>query len=175
MCFVLAGEGGRGWSWPGSMKTDLLYGVTPDSTVFIRLKSTQWSNDIPAFIEAYLLYTATSDEAEKLNSHHLGLAVFTQGVCPCPHFGNWSSDSQESHNIKCVALLFYFCFVFSPGFEVARRSVMMLMYSFVVRISMLTLNVWLETFCRFWCNHLTWVSQAFQKRGSLRTCLLRVG
>lgn len=38
------------------MKTDLLYGVTPDATSVHKVKQTQRPNDIPACIEAYLLY-----------------------------------------------------------------------------------------------------------------------
>lgn len=47
--FVLPGKGGRGWSWPGSMKTDLLYGVTPDATSVHKVKANskiQWYSSL---------------------------------------------------------------------------------------------------------------------------------
>lgn len=47
--FLPPGKGGRGWSWPGSMKTDLLYGVTPDATSVHKVKANskvQWYSSL---------------------------------------------------------------------------------------------------------------------------------
>lgn len=106
--------------------------------VFTRLKQTQRSNDIPACIEANLLYCHPRQTIKALESrphsepplnkpvHYFPLVIKS----PLAPLWSWSSDSQGSPHIRCVLHFCSFSF-FPPAFEVAQRS-LTLMYIFVL-------------------------------------------
>lgn len=60
------------------MKTDLLHGVTPEAANDMMVRSTQWSNDIPA-LQKHISHTATLRINGNSESNMLGLTLLIDG------------------------------------------------------------------------------------------------